>query len=272
MSRSPEALRRHYEIERELADRLRESEWEERARLYSEVYDELFRRVPDHPQNERKASREAQEGRMREELRLLQPFLSPGDTYVEIGAGDCALAFEVARQVSHVHAIDVSAEIAPTEGKPPNFDLIISDGRSIPVAPGSADVVFSDQLMEHLHPDDAREQLRQIHAALRPGGRYVFITPNRLSGPHDISMFFDDVPTGFHLREYTNRELVDLLRETGFSHVQAFVKLGPLHLRFPVRLLTASEALLERLGGLGRRIGRFPLGRKILGCRLAATR
>jgi SAM-dependent methyltransferase len=272
MGREPEAVRRHYEVERELADRLRDSEWEERARLYSEVYDELFRRVPDHPQNERKASREAQEERMREELRLLKPFLSPGDTYVEIGAGDCALAFEVARRVAHVHAIDVSAEIAPTEGKPANFDLIISDGRSVPVAPGSADIVFSDQLMEHLHPDDAREQLGQIHAALRPGGRYVFITPNRLSGPHDVSKWFDDVPTGFHLREYTNRELTELLRETGFSHVQAFVKLGPLHLRFPVGFLSAFEAVLERLGALGRRIGRVPLTRQVLGCRIAARR
>jgi len=272
MRRQPEGIRRHYEIERELSDRLRNSDWQERARLYSEVYDELFRRVPDHPQNERKASAAAQAERMREELALLKPFLSRENTYLEIGAGDCALAFEVARRVARVYAIDVSAEIAPREGNPANFELIISDGRSVPVAPGSVDVVFSDQLMEHLHPDDAREQLGQIHGALRAGGRYVFITPNRLSGPHDISKHFDDEPTGFHLREYTNRELVALLRETGFERVQAFVQVGPLHLRFPVAFVTAFETLLERLGGPGRRIARLPLARKVLGCRLAAVR
>jgi hypothetical protein len=31
--------------------------------------------------------------------------------------------------------------------------------------------------MEHLHPEDAFEQLRNIIRALAPGGRYVCITP-----------------------------------------------------------------------------------------------
>ena len=48
--RTPEQLRHHYEVERELADRLRSASREERKQLYAGVYDELFRRVPDHPQ------------------------------------------------------------------------------------------------------------------------------------------------------------------------------------------------------------------------------
>ena len=39
--RPPELLRQHYEVERELADRLRHSTREERRTLYGEVYDEL---------------------------------------------------------------------------------------------------------------------------------------------------------------------------------------------------------------------------------------
>ena len=42
-------LREHYLIERELADRLRSAPRSERGALYSELYDELFRRVPYHP-------------------------------------------------------------------------------------------------------------------------------------------------------------------------------------------------------------------------------
>ena len=57
-TRSPERLRLHYEVERELSDRLRAASAEERATLYGEVYDELFRRVEDHPQLVVKASGE----------------------------------------------------------------------------------------------------------------------------------------------------------------------------------------------------------------------
>ena len=49
--RSPERLQAHYEIERELADRLRMSRREERGSLYGEIYTELFARLPDHPQH-----------------------------------------------------------------------------------------------------------------------------------------------------------------------------------------------------------------------------
>ena len=38
--RDPEALRRHYEVERELADRLRGAAPDERRHLYGAVYDE----------------------------------------------------------------------------------------------------------------------------------------------------------------------------------------------------------------------------------------
>ena len=61
--------------------------------------------------------------------------------------------------------------------------------------------------MEHLHPDDALEQLQNIYSALVPGGIYLCITPNRLSGPQDVSRDFDMVATGFHLKEYTISEL-----------------------------------------------------------------
>jgi predicted SAM-dependent methyltransferase len=51
--------------------------------------------------------------------------------------------------------------------------------------------------MEHLHPDDAFEQLKQIYTALTPGGLYICTTPNRLTGPHDVSKYFDETAAGF---------------------------------------------------------------------------
>jgi SAM-dependent methyltransferase len=77
--------------------------------------------------------------------------------------------------------------------------------------------------MEHLHPEDAMEQLGNIYTALRPGGIYICVTPNRVSGPHDISMYFDDVATGFHMKEYTVFELAEIFRKAGFSKVKRFI-------------------------------------------------
>ncbi len=53
--RPVEQIREHYEIEKELADRLRLSSRAERRQMYGRVYDELFRRVPHHSQLTRKA-------------------------------------------------------------------------------------------------------------------------------------------------------------------------------------------------------------------------
>ncbi len=48
-NRPPAMLRQHYEVEKELADRLRHATREERRILYGTVYDELYQRVPHHP-------------------------------------------------------------------------------------------------------------------------------------------------------------------------------------------------------------------------------
>ncbi len=45
--RTFEQIKAHYQIERELADQLRKASVMDRRELYSSLYDELFRRVPE---------------------------------------------------------------------------------------------------------------------------------------------------------------------------------------------------------------------------------
>src|SRR5581483_7134702 len=54
---------------------------------------------------------------------------------------------------------------------------------------------------------------------------YICVTPNRLSGPHDVSRNFDTVATGFHLKDYTIGELAALFQQVGFRRVNAFVSM-----------------------------------------------
>jgi len=184
-------------------------------------------------------------------VELIRQFLPPGGSYVELGAGDCATARRVAAHAARVTAVEVSEEIVPAD-LPESVHVAISDGVSVPVPAASADIVYSNQLMEHLHPDDAFEQLRNVAAALKPGGRYLVITPNRLSGPHDISQAFDPVARGFHLKEYTYRELAALFSQAGFRRVRVFQRL---HGRTLTRLAGALGGPSSRVGRVLERLG-----------------
>lgn len=274
-TRSEAQLREHYRIEKILADRLRHSSREERRRneLYLQVYDELFRKVPHHPQLTEKTNPEYRQREIARQERILEPYFNPQGAFLELGPGDCLLSLAVCPKMKKVFAVDVSREITRHSGTPDNFELIFSDGASVPVPAESVSLAYSNQLMEHCHPEDAQEQLKNLFASLAPGGRYLCVTPHRFSGPHDISRYFDDVATGFHLQEYTNRELNQLFREVGFDKIEALIGLKGIILRVPVWLVIAFEDMLAFLPMRWRRSisQHFPL-RQILGIRLLATK
>lgn len=271
--RTKEQLREHYETEKELANKLRNSSKQERRYLYSTLYDELYRRVPHHPQLTRKTSESETAEYTRTQLVLLKPFLVERATFLEVGPGDCSLSYEVARHVKTVIAIDVSDEITKATKTPDNFQLILSDGCSIPVPPRSVDVAYSNQLMEHLHPDDAFEQLQNIYNALVAGGIYICITPNKLTGPHDISAYFDSVAAGFHLKEYTNSELSSLFTSVGFSSVGVYLKVCGQYRKFPVTLFIVTERILSLLPAILRNpIAHSVLFRKVFNCYFVGKR
>ncbi len=271
--RSYEELREHYVIERELANRLRSSSRAERATLYGELYDELFRRVPLHPQLTRKADPAQLAREVAQQVRLLKPLLRPEGTFLEIGAGDCAVSLAVAKQVRKVYALDVSTIITACSDLPRNVEVVISDGASVRVPPASVDVAYSNQLMEHLHEEDALDQVRNIYDALAPGGVYVCVTPNRLSGPHDVSRYFSDVATGFHLKEYTICELRRLFGSAGFSKVETIIGGRGWYLRTSALPIEIFEKLLATLPPSARRMSaKSFLCTAIIGARVLATK
>jgi SAM-dependent methyltransferase len=256
-----------YDLEVALADRLRHASKAERGRLYGTVYDELYARTPDHSQFRKRAN--ADTTRIDRQFGVLKPFLGRDRVFLEVGAGDCHLSFRAAPHCRSVLAVDVSDKVADLDRAPANFTHLLSDGTSIPVAPESVDVAYSADLMEHLHPGDALEQLANIHAALRPGGIYLCSTPNRLTGPHDISALFDSVARGFHLKEYSAAELRQLMLDTGFRKVRFLVSVaGKAVFTHPCPILL--EKIVERVRrDLGVNLARWrPVG---MGLRLRAV-
>jgi SAM-dependent methyltransferase len=271
-TRSAEDIEHHYRVELELAERLRSAPRDERLGLYGEVYDQLFQRVPNHPQLTRKVSEAERRAGVADRVSLLRRFIDPQTVFLEIGAGDGSLTLEVARHARKCYALDVSREIL-SGVQHPRVQTVLSDGCSVPVPANSVTLAYSFQVMEHIHPDDALEQLRNLFAVIAPDGSYVCITPNRLNGPHDVSKFYDPVARGFHLKEYTAAELEALFRKVGFSKVEAYPRFRGRYLRMPLVVIKSFEWMFGLLPySIRKRIGRKPIIQNMLQVSLRATK
>jgi SAM-dependent methyltransferase len=124
--------------------------------------------------------------------------------------------------------------------------LIVYDGYRLDAIPSnSIDLVFSDQLIEHFHPEDTKVHFELVHRILKPGGKYVFRTPHALTGPHDVSQYFSYEAEGFHLKEWTYTEIKTMLSGAGYSELHAYWNAKGTSLRVPYGLF----ALCELLGG-----------------------
>jgi len=250
-------LRNHYEVEKALADRLKASRSPaERAAIFATMYDELFARVPDHPRLTVQRDPAAERAQVRSQLQLLTPHVGPEIEYVEFGAGSCALAMEVARHARRARAVEIADQIPMSAVRPANFELVLYDGFHLDLPPDSVDLVFSNQFVEHLHPDDAVHHFETVHRLLRPGGRYILTTPERWTGPHDVSRWFSETPQGFHLREWSYGDLVDATRAVGFEPAATWWTARGRWVRVPVASTLATEALVARMSlRLRRRVG-----------------
>lgn len=246
--RTPERIRHHYEVEKELAARLRASTREERTELFKTLYTELFDRVQDHPRLTRRETEESSRQNIESQLRLLRPHFpesGPKPVLLEFAPGDCRLAGAAAPFCERVYGVDISDQRAPGEVSPENFELIVYDGYHLDLPESCADIAFSYQFLEHLHPDDVDPHFEMVRRLLKPGGVYVFDTPHRYSGPHDVSAHFGEILDGFHFQEWTYREMRRLLKRHGFTRSATHRK-GRLVRNTPLNLAhDAVEALVS---------------------------
>jgi SAM-dependent methyltransferase len=218
MELTADLRRQWYELERRLADELRASSRDERARAYEEKYETLytFLRSAGYLQPETPF------GELTYNLDLLVSLVQPRSRFLEIGSGTGTVALAMAKLGHEV----VATEIAPTllsilhRRLAPLGVLVLRANALTLDVPGLFDVVYSNDLIEHLHEDDTPRHLNAVHRHLRKGGRYIIVTPNRYSGPHDISAGFSRVARGFHLKEWTYRELERILRAAGFTQIE----------------------------------------------------
>ena len=215
-------VRRHWEVESALTQRLLKSSKANRWSVFQECYTELYSELPWL----NKSEDEADANSLRPWLRLIPK----GSSVFEVGSGKAQLLKFLAANGYKC----VATEITPERGERhaeglSNLKWHVTDGVNLTSfeTPSSYNVVISTQVVEHLHPEDILDHLRNVREILRPGGCYIFDTPHVGAGPSDVSKVYGfDRPVCMHLKEYDFVGLGELLVRAGFKTVKAVLFRG----------------------------------------------
>jgi len=252
-----------FEIERAFHDAiLYETDPARRRELVREVYERV------HPLYGKGVERaEAiRDGAKEPLVRRLRPWIE-GRSILDVGCGEGDFLRAVARRVPHgaLVGIDVSQAVLPPAGHAPeNVRFIAADiidfdlGRRF-------DVVFSENVIEHIAPADLEAHLRSIRRALADPGRLILLAPNRLFGPSDVTRIVDCTYSnriramGSHLNEMTNREAIAALRGNGFRRFRAISRI-PLAAQIALERSPLLLQVTYRIRRGGRPILRRPIG------------
>ncbi|MQA11122.1 MAG: methyltransferase domain-containing protein [Pseudonocardiaceae bacterium] len=153
---------------------------------------------------------------------------------LEAGCGEGYGAALVAAHAARVLAVDYdTASISHVAGNYPEVAAARGNLAHLPLGDERVDVVANMQVIEHLWDQDGF--LAECYRVLRPGGRLLVSTPNRIT----FSPGRDTPLNPYHTRELAPSELDWLLRTAGFE----VVRLDGLHHGRRVRELD------ERYGG-----------------------
>ena len=158
-------------------------------------------------------------------------------TIIDVGCGD-GFATKVAADANpghHFAGLDWSANsLAAARGRGLAVLRAGLDTPSLPVRPGSADVVVMSEVIEHLVDTDTA--IEAAHLALKPGGSLLLSTPNLAAWYNrgllafGVQPIFSEVSlrsvfgrpgsqVAGHLHMFTRRALVEFIAAYGFDQI-----------------------------------------------------
>ena len=155
----------------------------------------------------------ARRGRIeRSRLGLLQAAIAPPGDMLEIGPGTGSLAAGAVTAGWRYRAIEASKTLVTTL-RAKGLDVTFAWVPPIPADTGSCDVVYADQVLEHMSGiDAAREFVAESLRTLRPGGVCFIVVPDYLK---ERTFFWDVDYT--HNFVTTERRVRQLLYDGGFE-------------------------------------------------------
>ncbi len=234
-----ENVQRHATLEGELTDELLASTPERRAETFSRAYSKLYIELPwltgtgAHSGGAQWAS-----------------LMRPGSSVYEIGSGAGYLINYLGRAGFNCMATDLSTEREQCAASDePNVRWGSTDGVHLTRFIGHPfDYILSDQVIEHLHPDDVMTHFREARQLLKPGGFYILRTPHALEGPADLSAVFGLAsPVFMHLHEFDYDEMKHIASEAGYSEALAVFHYDKLSIYAQSKLYMKYCAIFDRL-------------------------
>lgn len=178
-----------------------------------------------------------------------------GRRALEFGCGLGTYAREMQKHSPHVFGFDIEIDRVQQGAQNGITGLLGSVGERLPFADKTFDIVFSNDVLEHVQDD--RECAREITRVLRPGGRAVIFVPNRL-------YFFETHGVYWRGQYYFGNKpfvnwLPDTLRNKLAPHVRAYTGSGlkslfaglPMHMIELRQIYGGFDNIVRRYGKLG---------------------
>ncbi|MDQ6895952.1 MAG: class I SAM-dependent methyltransferase [Actinomycetota bacterium] len=156
----------------------------------------------------------------------LARWIEPGARVLELGAGWCDFANELAASgsVAEVVALDSDATVERAAG--PGVVPVVADCTDLALFPDQRfDVVFASNLVEHLDREATTRLVDESRRVLRPGGRLILLQPNFRLAP---GRYFDDYT---HVSIWTDQSLGDFLSSRGWRLESVEARFLPLTLK-----------------------------------------
>ena len=187
---------------------------------------------------------EARRGRIeRARLGLVMEYARPPGALLEIGPGQGAIA-KLAREAGWTYSAVEPSRILAAQLRAAGFDVIEAFIPPIPAADGRHDVVYADQVLEHMPGiDAARSMVAEARRVLKPGGILFVVVPDYLK---ERGFFWDIDYT--HNFVTTERRVRQLLYDGGFEVVRTVRSIGLAE--GVLRDLLAGASLIFNLPGL----------------------
>jgi SAM-dependent methyltransferase len=176
-------------------------------------------------------------------LAVLAPYAQPPGDFLEIGPGHGTLGEAASADGWRYLAVEASGILAGVL-RQKGLAVIQSFTAPFPVADRSADVVYADQVLEHMAGiDAARAFVAETRRVLRPGGIFFVVVPDYLK---EREFFWDIDYT--HNFVTTERRVKQLLYDGGFKVECVVRSIGAA--TGVMRDLLAACALLVNLPGV----------------------
>lgn len=221
-----EMVQKHWLLEKSLTKQLLESTPQNRQTTFYNAYNTLYNELPWLAKSGSNVNHTTSEQIYAKRwLPLLKEI--KGKRIYEVGSGNGSLINFLASK----GAVCIGTEISNSRSDKstvPNLEWHNTDGVNLAnyEAKESYDIVISDQVIEHLHPDDIGLHFKNVFDILKPGGKYIFYTPHYYMGPGDVSLVFGKPEAeGMHLKEYKYNEMYYLLKSAGFNKIDIPVSL-----------------------------------------------